>query len=35
MNRIKAAWQKYKRTNTPMQYDPTDMEWAVIEPLLP
>ena len=35
MNRTKAAWQKYKRTNNHMQYDLTDMEWSVIEPLLP
>ncbi len=35
MNRSKAAWQKYKRTNNHMQYDLTDTEWSVIEPLLP
>ena len=35
MNCTKAAWQKYKRTNNHMQYDLSDMEWAVIEPLLP
>ncbi|MCY3674127.1 MAG: hypothetical protein OXH65_03595 [Paracoccaceae bacterium] len=34
MKQNKTAWQKYMRANNHMQWDLTDMEWAVIEPLL-